>query len=215
VLSVIHEHVGERALDLARRGERDAVPAIAPDGALALERLVDGAREADDEPAHAAAERGGVARLDQHVHVIGLHGEVDDAECTPRAAAVGGPAERFADACEHPLPTKAADPRAERDMHRVLAAMRRPRAMRRARTRSLGRAAGAAARPAVGAVGERELLRPAGCHLEKAIIRSAPENKAISCSCRRLLGTHLRAEVVDSSAHTQGSTSTQRHLLNE
>jgi hypothetical protein len=80
VLARIREHVDQRVPHHAGRRECERVVAVRPQRTAAPERTIDAERAADREAAHAATERGGVACLDDEVHVVALHREVHDAE---------------------------------------------------------------------------------------------------------------------------------------
>lgn len=85
--------------------------------AAAPHHRVDAPREADAEALHATRERRLVARLDDHVHVVALNREVDDAELAARAFG----AEGVSDAREAALTPEVPDLRvhAERDVERL------------------------------------------------------------------------------------------------
>src|SRR5690606_12289517 len=80
MLAKVVEDVNEGLADGARGRERAPVPAIRPEGTAPKDQAVHAARDANREAAHSGAESALVERLDQQVHVIGLHREVDDAK---------------------------------------------------------------------------------------------------------------------------------------
>jgi hypothetical protein len=69
---------------LPRRGERTDVVAIADDLPLAAEDPIDGQRQPDGEPVHAATGSARLIPLDDEVPVVLLDGEVDHAESIDR-----------------------------------------------------------------------------------------------------------------------------------
>src|SRR5439155_23592745 len=115
--------------------------------------------------------------LDDEMEMVVLHTEMED----PKAL-VGGRSERTENGREDPAGPQAADgmPRAERDVHGVRSAVRRPRAMRDAGAAALGAlATGTCPTPTPGARGgEGELLQGTR-HLDSAII-------AVYLSCVKL-----------------------------
>ena len=80
MLAKVEEHVGQGRASFARRAERVGVVATGPDGAAVASRAVDGASAADREPLDATDERQARISFDDHVNMVGLHGELDDAE---------------------------------------------------------------------------------------------------------------------------------------
>src|SRR5262249_22769777 len=72
--------------DGARRGERARVIALREHCSPAPQYAVDGAGKPNCEPLHAARERAGIVRFHKQVHVIRLHGKVDDAVPFARGA---------------------------------------------------------------------------------------------------------------------------------
>ena len=100
---------------------------VAPDGAVATHRTVRGERAADRESAHAARELDGGVRLDDQVQVVGLDGEVHDAERLARCGAERG--------LERTIRGRRAEPadagtRAQRDQRGMTSVVLRPCAMR-------------------------------------------------------------------------------------
>ena len=104
------------------------VPAIGPERAAATEEIVDVAGNSDGNAAHAGGQGSLVARFDDQVDVIPLHGEVEDPKACRVALsrATQGEAERR----KNVLTTQRAECRTERHVHGVLGKMRRPGAVR-------------------------------------------------------------------------------------
>jgi len=167
VFPEIHQHVHERIPHRARGGEWAGMIPILPHGAAPAEGAVDRPRHADGETAKAAAERPRIVRLDDEMHMIVLHAELEDSE-----AAVGGRGEGMADGREDPLGSQATDrrPRAQGDVQGVRGGVRRPGTVRDPGAASRGElaaGAGAAAAPGAGR-GEGELH--GARHLDWAIV---------------------------------------------
>ena len=80
VLSKIREHVDGRAAHLAWRRERTTMPAVRPKTTAACDESIHGARNANGHALYAAGQSSRVARFDNEVHVIPLHGKVDDSK---------------------------------------------------------------------------------------------------------------------------------------
>ena len=128
VFPEIHQHIHERVPHRARGGEWAGVIAILPHGAAPAEGAVDRPCYADGEAAKAPAERPRIVRLDDEMHMIVLHAELEDSE-----AAVGGRGEGTADGREDPLGSQATDrrTRAQGDVQGVRGGVRRPAPVRR------------------------------------------------------------------------------------
>jgi hypothetical protein len=116
MLAAVHQHVDESISDRPQRRECPGVIAIAPHGAAASERTIDGPRDTNGETANTADESVAVVRLRDQVQVIVLNAEVDDAEAVPRSHGKGT-ADRRKDAGG----PQAGDCRtgAQRDVHRM------------------------------------------------------------------------------------------------
>src|SRR5262249_28172899 len=84
VMLPVLQNGDETVSHLARRPECPRVIATSPDASAPPDRPIDSPGEPDDEPLHASRERPGPIGLDDQVKVAGLHGEVKDAESTPR-----------------------------------------------------------------------------------------------------------------------------------
>jgi hypothetical protein len=80
VFPKIREHVDESVSHLPRCRELAAVPAVGPETAAASQEIVHVAGDADDETPEAGRQSTLVARFDQEVHVVPLHGKVEDPE---------------------------------------------------------------------------------------------------------------------------------------
>src|SRR5262249_53193174 len=80
VLLEVHQDINDRMPDRPRRSECALVVAIAPDGAAATERAIDGPREPDRESAHPRREKRAVICFDDEVNVIVLDRVMDDPE---------------------------------------------------------------------------------------------------------------------------------------
>ena len=101
--------------------------ALGPNASAAPEHArVDSARGAHREALHAGGERGAVVGLDEHVHVVTLHGVLDDAKVVAAC-----PAHGLAELLVEELAAEAREPlRApQRDVHRPIPAMRGPHPM--------------------------------------------------------------------------------------
>ncbi len=79
--------------------------ALAPDVPATTEDAVHGARSPDSEPGDAAREPRPIVGLDEEMHVVSLHGELEDAKPAAR-----GRAERLADRHEHVGGAKRVEP---------------------------------------------------------------------------------------------------------
>jgi hypothetical protein len=84
MLPEVEQRVDHARSHLPRRRERTNVVAIADDLALAAEDAVDGERQPDGEPVHAATGTARLIPLDDEVPVVLLDGEVDHAESIDR-----------------------------------------------------------------------------------------------------------------------------------
>jgi hypothetical protein len=83
MLSSVHEHVYDGVPYRPRRGQRAGVIAAGPDLSSATERAVDMTRDPNREAADSATQRKLIVSLDDQVHVIGLHAELDHTEASP------------------------------------------------------------------------------------------------------------------------------------
>ena len=109
MLSKIREDVDESIAYLTRRRERAAVPAIGPKPTATQDERIHDARDANGDALNAPGQSSLVARFDDEVHVIPLHGEVDDSETlwlTP-----SGASQRDADTRKNVLATQRAKER--------------------------------------------------------------------------------------------------------
>jgi hypothetical protein len=80
MLPEVEQHVDHARSHLPRCRERTDVVAIADDLPLAAEDPIDGQRQPDGEPVHAAPGAARLIPLDDEVPVVLLDGEVDHAE---------------------------------------------------------------------------------------------------------------------------------------
>jgi hypothetical protein len=80
VFPKISEDVDEGVSNGTRRCKLATVPAIRPETAFSSHEVVHVAGDANDETAEAGRQSSLVARFDHEVHVIPLHGEMQDAE---------------------------------------------------------------------------------------------------------------------------------------
>src|SRR6266481_2337440 len=95
---MVLENVDDRVAHLARRAQLAGMVAGGEDPAGAAEVLVETPRQPDAQTAQAGGERALGAGLDDEVKVVGLDGEVDDAERGGAAGvALGDLAEHAAD----------------------------------------------------------------------------------------------------------------------
>jgi hypothetical protein len=101
VLSKIREHVNERVSHLPRRRERATMPAIGPKSPAAPNESVHVESNADGEAANTGGQSFMVARFDDEMHVIPLHGKVEDSEALWRAPS--GASQSEANGREHVL----------------------------------------------------------------------------------------------------------------
>ena len=128
VFARVREYVDDRVAHLTRCFQCAAVPALGPESSLPRQEVVDVACNANRKPAHAARQRGSVARFDNEVKMIALNGKVDDAK--PRAVVACRPRESQPDCRENELATELGDARSQRHVHRLPLAMLWARAMR-------------------------------------------------------------------------------------
>jgi len=80
MLPEVEENVDEAIAHFARRGEGARMIAIAPDGTPAAPDAIEGACCPAGEAVETAAQLVGGARFYEQVNVVGLDGEVHDAE---------------------------------------------------------------------------------------------------------------------------------------
>jgi hypothetical protein len=165
VFSEVGEDVDEGVSHLARACQRAPVPAVRPERAAAVQELVDVAREPSFEAVDPRREGAALRGFHDEVHVVGLHGVVDDAEAIRRV--VRGAGDGDADRGVEELRTKGAETGSERDVHWVPEVVPGARAVR-----CFGMGAGLSTGvPSLATPGgfERELellLEPAASHLE-------------------------------------------------
>jgi hypothetical protein len=91
MLPEVEQHVDHARSHLPRGRERTDVVAITHDLPLATEGAIDGERQPDGEPVHAAAGTPRLIALDDEVPVIMLDREMDDAESIERRPRDGAP----------------------------------------------------------------------------------------------------------------------------
>jgi hypothetical protein len=84
MLPEVEQHVDHARPHLTRCGEGTDVVAIANDLPLAAKDAIDGERQPDGEPVHAATGSARLIPLDDEVPVVLLDGEVDHAESIDR-----------------------------------------------------------------------------------------------------------------------------------
>jgi hypothetical protein len=99
MLSHVLQDVDDRVPDLTRRRERAGMITVDPDFPAAAEPTIDRLRHANGEPLDAAAKRAAAVGFEEHVHVIVLHAEVENAEVLLRCLAkrsAYGPEDVFA-----------------------------------------------------------------------------------------------------------------------
>jgi hypothetical protein len=82
VLPRVLQDIDERVSYLARCPERPGMISVAPETSGPAERAVDSLREPDGEPLEPPRECFSTLRFDDQVNVIGLYGEVENAEST-------------------------------------------------------------------------------------------------------------------------------------
>ena len=184
VLARVREDVDQRVAHHARRPQRTRVVTVAPDGAVATHRTVRGERAADRESAHAARELDGGVRLDDQVQVVGLDGEVHDAERLARCGAERG--------LERTIRGRRAEPadagtRAQRDQRGMTSVVLRPCAMRNRPAARCALPTGTATRttPARSLDERKGTLGVA--HLDKAIL---DRTRDVKCNIRLHSTTH-------------------------
>jgi hypothetical protein len=97
MLPEVEQDVHHARAHLARRRQRSDVIAIADDSPLAAEDAIDGERQTDGEPVHAASGSAGLVPLDDEVPVVLLDGEVDHPESIDRR-----PPDGASERSEHP-----------------------------------------------------------------------------------------------------------------
>ena len=84
MLSCVEQHVTDRVSRLSRRAQRADVVAAKEYGSTAPKDALYAARNAGRDGLHRSAERVLVARLEDQMEMIALHGEVDDARAVVR-----------------------------------------------------------------------------------------------------------------------------------
>ena len=84
MLPDVLQDVDECMSDLTRRRERAGMVSVVPDPSPAAERPVDRLCDADGEPLNATAQRPERIGLEQQVHVVALHAEVQQPELSRR-----------------------------------------------------------------------------------------------------------------------------------
>ena len=84
MLPEVEQHVNHARSHLPRRRQRADVVAISDDLPLAAEDAIDGERQPDGEPVHAATGTARLIPLDDEVSVVLLDGEVDHPESIDR-----------------------------------------------------------------------------------------------------------------------------------
>jgi hypothetical protein len=143
----VAEHVLEGMADLARRAENAVVIAIGEHFAASTEGAVDRARQSHRQALHRAREAARVPGLDDEVHVVALHGELDDA----RVEAIARPLQALHDPAKAARAAQVREPGEDfhGDEDRSRTAQRAARAVPDARSRSDRFAARSVARPAV------------------------------------------------------------------
>jgi hypothetical protein len=116
MLSKVREHVHEGISNRSRRREVAPVPAISPKTTPPHHELVHRTGNANYEVANACGQGSLVARFDDEMNVIPLHGKVHHAKVAipPRCAANGEANRR-----EHVLASQRPKERAQRDVDRM------------------------------------------------------------------------------------------------
>ena len=123
------------------------MPAVGAEAAAARDQLIDGARDADGDALETGGQSALVARFDDEVQVVSLHGKVNDSEGFDTAPRRGR--ERNGDGGKDEFAPERAKERTHRDVNGMRRAVPRAGAMRnvRARSRALSPGALAAATP--------------------------------------------------------------------
>ena len=130
MLPKIHQHINNSVTHRARRRERTGVEPVRPYRAPAAEGAVDAAGDPDGEATESARERPPRLGLGDEMHVIVLHGELNDTKIRARRRD-----ERAAHEWEYAGSAEAADGfhGPQRDVDRVRSDVGRPLAVRYAR----------------------------------------------------------------------------------
>ncbi len=90
MLRRVLKNINQRVPDLARRPQRSCVVPVRPDTAAPSKGVVDGLRDADGETLNSAREDALPAiGLDDQMHMVPLHTELEDAEGRARRTAEG------------------------------------------------------------------------------------------------------------------------------
>ena len=133
MLPEVEQHVDHAGSHLPRRRQRTNVVPISDDLPPAAEDAIDGERQADGEPVHAAAGTARLIPLDDEVSVILLDGEVNHPESIERGLP-DGTSERP----EHPGRSERREPGrcSDRDLQRVSGVDLRPRVVGHRRSAS-------------------------------------------------------------------------------
>jgi hypothetical protein len=123
----VGEHVNECATDRTRGAQGPAVPPGGNEASPSEKQAIDPSREAHREAAHSLDQRAAIARFDDEVEVIGLHGVVDNL----KSSAGVRRRNRAHHGREHELRAQRLRAQPHRHVLRNRAPMRGPRAMRR------------------------------------------------------------------------------------
>jgi len=107
------EDVADGVGGFARRLQQVRVVAVREDGAAAAHHAVERACHADLQPLHGAAQGRGIGRLHDHVQVVSLDREVDEAETEARAAAGEGAPQGAETAVGAEIPDLGSQPRGD------------------------------------------------------------------------------------------------------
>jgi len=108
--------------DGARRGQRPSVVSVAPDRTAAPEHAVHRPRDPDRESAEPTSERPRVVCFHDEMHVVALHGELDDPEIT-----AGGDGNGLADRAEDAPCAQTPEGTTERDVRGMRRVVEGPR----------------------------------------------------------------------------------------
>lgn len=171
------DHVQQRRSHLARSTQCPGVIPIREDGSPAPPQLVQPPRHANEQPLHAARQRSPIAGLGQQVRVVRLDRVLHE----PKAEPLRATRERALDHTSlcRPPQTGQASLESHRDVDRMAAGERGPRAVRNAGARSGGLSASAASGATPRA--KTELVLPDSSSLAS----HASESSSLDDSCRR------------------------------
>jgi len=154
MMAPVLQNIDERVSHFARCAEGPCVIATSPDASPPPEGPIDSFGEPDDESLYPSRERPSPVRLNNEMNVVGLYGEVEDADSVPRA-----PGEAAPERQEQVITAQRGEvgASAERHVRRMPWHVIRPRTVGNADLPARGLPAGAGSAAAPGGRAELEL----------------------------------------------------------